>query len=44
LTFGDGEDTLRVALLHGITNEQEVMDIKQKFWRETGIDTVVKGW
>jgi len=44
LTFGDASKTARVELLHGITNKQEVLDIKQKFWRETGIDTVVNGW
>ena len=44
LTFGDTSETLRVELLHGITIKQEVVDIKQKFWRETGIDTVVNGW
>ncbi len=44
LTFGDTSKTMRVELLHGITTKQEVLDIKQKFWRETGIDTVVNGW
>ncbi len=44
LTFGDTSETLRVGLLHGITIKQEVVDIKQKFWRETGIDIVVNGW
>ena len=44
LTFGDKSQTLRVGLLHGITIKQEVLDIKQKFWRETGINTVVNGW
>lgn len=44
LTFGDATKTMMVELLHGIINKQEVLDIKQKFWRETGIDTVVNGW
>ncbi|MDD2397390.1 MAG: hypothetical protein PHE31_05290, partial [Tissierellia bacterium] len=44
LTFGDTSETLRAELLHGITIKQEVVDIKQKFWRETGIDIVVNGW
>lgn len=44
LIFGDTSKTMRVELLHGITIKQEVLDIKQKFWRETGIDTVLNGW
>jgi hypothetical protein len=44
LTFGDGAETMRVELLHGITDEQAVMDVKQKLWRETGVTAVIHGW
>lgn len=44
LTFGDGGETMRVELLHGITDEQAVMDVKQKLWRETGVTAVIHGW
>jgi hypothetical protein len=44
LTFGDGAETMRVELLHGITDEQVVMDAKQKLWQETGVTAVIDGW
>lgn len=44
LTFGDKVKTMRAELLHGMTNEQVVMDVKQKLWRETGITVVINGW
>lgn len=44
LTFGDGAETMRVELLHGITDEQAVMGVKQKLWRETGVTAVIHGW
>ena len=44
IIFGDGVETLKVELLHGITSEEEVIEIKQKFWRETGLDALVNGW
>lgn len=44
LTFGDGVVTLQVELLHGMDNEQEVADVKQKLWRETGLESIVSGW
>lgn len=44
LTFGDGAETMRVELLHGMDNEQEVMDVKQRLWRETGVKAIINGW
>ena len=44
LTFGDGVETIRVELLHGMVDEQAVMEVKQKLWRETGAESVVSGW
>lgn len=44
LTFGDKSEAFRVGLLHGITIKQDVVDIKEKFWRETGIDTLMSDW
>ena len=44
LTFGDEIEVLTVGLLHGIANYQEVVDVKEKLWRETGVEAVVKSW
>ena len=44
LTFGDEVEALMVGLLHGIANYQEVMEVKEKLWRETGVEAVVKSW
>lgn len=43
LTFGDGAKIMRVELLHGITDEQQVMDVKQRLWRETGVTAMISG-
>jgi hypothetical protein len=44
LTFGDGAETMQVELLHGMGNEQEVMDVKQRLLRETGVKAIISGW
>jgi hypothetical protein len=44
LTFGDGAETMQVELLHGMGNEQEVMDVKQRLLRETGVTAMISGW
>ena len=35
LTFGDTAQTMRIELLHGLTQKQEVMDTAQKLLHET---------
>ncbi|MBC7086868.1 MAG: hypothetical protein H5T96_00095 [Tissierellales bacterium] len=37
LTFGDASQTMRVELLHGMTQKQELLDAAQKLWHETGV-------
>ncbi|MDD2215948.1 MAG: hypothetical protein PHE41_05200, partial [Eubacteriales bacterium] len=44
LNFGDDDENMQVELLHGMVDIKEVMEIQQKFWRETGIESVVRGW
>ena len=44
LTFGDAAQTMRVELLHGMTQKQAVLDAAQKLLRETGVTAVVNGW
>ena len=44
LTFGDGTKTVRVRLLHGMVDEQEVFEVKERLWRETGVTAKVSGW
>ncbi len=44
LTFGDGAKTMRVELLHGLVDEQMVLAVKHKLWRETGVVAMISGW
>ena len=44
LTFGDKDQTMRVELLHGITERKAVLGVKEKFWHETGVTVLVTGW
>jgi hypothetical protein len=44
LTFGDGTKTMLVRLLHGMLDEQEVFEVKERLWRETGVTAKVSGW
>lgn len=44
LTFGDSTKTMGVRLLHGLVNEQEVLEVKEKLWRENGVIAKVTGW
>jgi hypothetical protein len=44
LTFGDSAQTMRVELLHGMTQKQAVLDAAQKLLRETGVTADITGW
>lgn len=44
LTFGDEAHTMRVELLHGMVDEQAMLEVKQKLRRETGVTATVAGW
>jgi hypothetical protein len=44
LTFGDGAETMRAELLHGMVDEKEVLGVKQKLWSETGVTAMLRGW
>ncbi|MDD4295635.1 MAG: hypothetical protein PHC69_01595 [Ruminiclostridium sp.] len=44
LTFGDVAQTMRVDLLHGMTQKQAVLDAAQKLLRETGVTADITGW
>ena len=44
LTFGDAAQTMRVELLHGMTQKQAVLDAAQKLWYETGVTADITGW
>ena len=44
LTFGDGTETMRIELMHGMADEQAVMDVKERLWRETGVTAIISGW
>jgi hypothetical protein len=44
LTFGDGTKTMWVRLLHGMVDEQEVFEVKERLWRETGVTAKVSDW
>ncbi len=44
LTFGDGGETTKVELLHGMTDEQKVIETKEKLLHETGVKAIISGW
>lgn len=44
LTFGNVAETMQVELLHGMGNKQVVLEVKQKLWRETGVEAMIIGW
>ncbi len=44
LTFGTKNSMQRVELLHGIANRQDVLEITQRLWRETGIQADISDW
>ena len=44
LTFGDATRTMRVELLHSITDRQSVDEVAQKLCHETGITADIIGW
>ena len=44
LTFGDAAQTMRVELLHGIAEQQAILDAAQKLWHETGVTASIIGW
>ena len=44
LTFGDAAHTMRVELLHGITQKQALLDAAQKLFHETGVKADITGW
>lgn len=44
LTFGDAAQTMRIELLHGMTQKQAVLDAAQTLLRETGVTADITGW
>jgi len=44
LIFGDADQTMRVELLHGMTEQQAVLDVAQKLLYETGVTVSIIGW
>lgn len=44
LTFGNDVESTRVEVLHGLLDEQAMMDVKERLWRETGVTARISGW
>lgn len=44
LAFGNEAEIMEVELLHGMSDRQEVMDLKQRLWHETGVTAKISGW
>jgi len=44
LIFGDATRSMRIELLHDITDQTEILEAKQKFWHETGVSASINGW
>lgn len=44
LTFGDASQTMRVELLHSMTQKRAVLDAAKKLMHETGVAAGIIGW
>lgn len=44
LTFGDKARTMRIELLHGMTQKKELTDAASKLLHETGVTVEITGW
>lgn len=44
LSFGADGEMLRVELLHGLTDRQNVMEITEKIWHETRVRAEISDW
>jgi hypothetical protein len=44
LSFGNEGETTWAELMHGITNKEEALYVKEKPWRETGVTAAIIGW
>lgn len=44
LTFGDRRKSHFISLAHGLKSSEDIFDLAEKLWRETGVRAVVKGW
>ena len=44
LNFGNATRSMQIELLHGMTDQTEILDVKQKFWHETGVTADITGW
>ena len=44
LSFGADGEMLRVELLHGLTDRQNVMEITEKIWHETRVRAEIGDW
>ena len=44
LIFGDATRSMQIELLHGITDQTEILEVKEKFWHETGVSASINGW
>lgn len=44
LTFGNVVETMQLELLHGMDSKQEVLEVREKLWRETGVTAMINGW
>lgn len=44
LTFGNMVRSMQVELLHGIVEQQEILDVAQNLWYETGVTVNINGW
>mgnify|MGYP000959964544 FL=1 len=44
LTFGDPKKTICVEMLHGMADEQTVLDVQKRLLYETGVSAIISGW
>lgn len=44
ITFGDDVKRNRIEFFHGMSEYQEVLEVKEKLWHETGVVANISGW
>lgn len=44
LTFGNGRESHFLKMLHGLKSSEDIFNLAEKLWRETGVRAVIQGW
>ena len=44
LSFGNKRNVIQLEFQHGIDTKQNVLEVVEKLWRETGVMATIRGW